>query len=362
MLQTHKRIPRLLSNPHLQSALATCALSMWTQPGLRWSLESGSNAHVLDCGHGVRLEGLHTPQRRPEGSRGLIVILHGWLGSAQSVYVARAAARLVAQGFEVFRLNFRDHGDTHTLNSGPFHCCCLNEVAGAIRAIVRKYRPARLGILGFSLGGNFALRLARRAASERIPIACVVAVCPVLNGASSLEAVERAPRAYSEYFLGYWRESLNRKRAAFPGENIFSDREMKLGLRSLLDLLARRHAGRASLNDYFDAYAIHSNTLEKVDIRTHLLVSADDPVIPPEGFNSLKLSEQVALDLVPAGGHCGFVHSWTLRSWMDDYVVARFNAAMDRTWSATTDGSDEIVAETLAERGRRFAALREFVT
>src|SRR5256885_12560259 len=69
---------------------------------------------LLDCGAGVRLQCfLSSPAH---GSGPAVVLLHGWEGSADSLYVLSLAQLLFAQRFAVARLNLRDHGDTHHLN------------------------------------------------------------------------------------------------------------------------------------------------------------------------------------------------------------------------------------------------------
>src|SRR5689334_6354621 len=118
--------PRWLRNPHVQSIL----------PSLRWrhpliarragKLLAVSRSMILDCGEGVRLLGYlsEVPRFMPSSSdRQLIVLLHGWEGSADSAYVLSLGAHLFERGYDIFRLNFRDHGDTHSLNEGIFHSC-----------------------------------------------------------------------------------------------------------------------------------------------------------------------------------------------------------------------------------------------
>ena len=67
------------------------------------------------------------------------MLLHGWEGSADSTYLLSLAQSLFAAGFEVVRLNLRDHGATHHLNRELFHSCRLPEVVGAVRALARKF-------------------------------------------------------------------------------------------------------------------------------------------------------------------------------------------------------------------------------
>ena len=60
------------------------------------------------------------------------MLFHGWEGSVDSTYVLQTGSRLLADGWDVFRLNFRDHGDSHRLNEALFHSCRIDEVVHAL--------------------------------------------------------------------------------------------------------------------------------------------------------------------------------------------------------------------------------------
>ena len=104
-----------------------------------------------------------TPSPRAANGRP-VVLLHGWEGSAESLYVLSLAQQLYRRGFEVVRLNLRDHGETHHLNRELFHSCRLPEVVGAVRSAAAALPRPALQLVGFSLGGNFMLRVAAQAA------------------------------------------------------------------------------------------------------------------------------------------------------------------------------------------------------
>ena len=77
------------------------------------------------------------------------MLLHGWEGGAQALYVQSAGAELLRQGFDVVRLNLRDHGGTQALNQELFHSCRLPEVVGAVAAVAARVAPGRLYLAGF---------------------------------------------------------------------------------------------------------------------------------------------------------------------------------------------------------------------
>lgn len=319
------RPPRWLRNPHLQSVLASSALRRWRFRTQHREIEARSVEHLLDCGDGVVLQGFHA-RTAAEASRGLVVLLHGWEGSAQSSYILGVGSRLLAEGWDVFRLNFRDHGETHHLNREIFHSCRIDEVVGAVRAVAARFPQRPLAIAGFSLGGNFALRVALRAPAADIPLAQAVAVCPAIHPPAILEAIERAPWFYHAYFMRKWRDSLRRKQAAFPDAYVFDQRFLAQRMRELTAELITRYTEYGSLEGYLDGYSIAGDRLATLAVPAAILTAQDDPIIPVDDFRTLALPEHVTLEIAPYGGHCGFIRGWSLTSFAEDYLVARLDA------------------------------------
>lgn len=313
----------LLRNPHLQSVLASSAIRRWRFREHHRALEAVSIEHVLDCGEGVRLQGFLARQVALPQAKALVVLLHGWEGSGQSSYILNVGARLLDEGYDVFRLNFRDHGATHHLNREIFHSCRIEEVVGAVAELSRRHAEQPLALAGFSLGGNFALRVALRAPGRGIGLARVVAVCPAIRPTAILDAIESAPWFYHAYFMRKWRESLKRKAAAFPDAYVFDERFLKQRMRELTAELIVRYTEYGSLENYLDGYSIHGDRLARLTVPVAILTAEDDPIIPIDDFHALELPEHVTLDIAPHGGHCGFIRDWSLKSYAEDYLVAR---------------------------------------
>jgi len=312
------RPPRLLAGGHVQTVLASGPPRRIALRATRERLDRAAEAHVLDCGDGVRLLGFLDRAAAP--ARGLVVLLHGWEGSAQSSYVVETAEHLLAAGCDVFRLNFRDHGDTHALNPGPFHSCLLDEVIGAVRTVQERFASGPVAIAGYSLGGNFALRVALHAPDA---VARAVAVCPVVSPHAGLFGLERGPWFYQRYFLHKWRGSLRRKQAAFPQTEWFTEQELAGDLRGLTEALVLRHTAFGSLERYLDGYSIAGDRLRAMRVPATILTAADDPVIPVADFHALDLPDNVELDIAAHGGHCGFIENLSLRSFAPRYITAR---------------------------------------
>ena len=317
--------PPLLRNRHVQSVLASSRLRRLAARRAAHQLEEGARELILECGDGVRLQGLLTRQRDAVSSRGLVVLLHGWEGGVQSNYVLHTGARLLDAGFDVFRLHFRDHGDTHALNPGLFHSCLIEEVVGGIADLSRRVPHRTLMVAGYSLGGNFALRVALRAPRAGIALSHAAAVCPVISPQAGLLAIESAPWFYERYFLYKWSRSLRRKQALYPDDFSFTPEDFHTGVRGLTRTLVERHTDFGTLENYLDGYSIEGDRLATLEVPVSILTAADDPIIPVEDFHRLKLPPHAHLEIAGFGGHCGFIQDYHLTGFAEAWIAARLS-------------------------------------
>jgi predicted alpha/beta-fold hydrolase len=283
------------------------------------ALMAASRPEVIECRDGVRLQAFHTPPRGAPGRT--VVLLHGWEGSARSVHVVSGAAALWDLGLRVVRVNMRDHGDTHHLNRGIFHSCRLDEMVDAVRWVRERFPGEELSVAGFSLGGNFALRIAA-AAGPALGLARVVAVCPVLDPAETMAALDRGSLIYRLYFLVKWRRSLERKAVLFPDEYRFGSLQRFRSLEAMTEFFVTRYTDFPDLTSYLRGYAITGDRLAGLAVPARLLLADDDPVIPADTVAKVAASPALTVERSRFGGHCGFVQDFRLRTWLDDYLVA----------------------------------------
>lgn len=321
--------PRWLRGAHLQSILPSLPLRRVLVERRARALLSASREIVLDCGDGVRLQGFFTPApavRQPspravDEPRTLTVLLHGWEGSAKSLYVLSLAQTLHDNGFDVVRLNLRDHGDTHHLNRDLFHSCRLPEVVGAVRRLQFLFPTHRLTLAGFSLGGNFMLRVAAEAPNAGIEVAHAVGVSPVLDPANCLDAMERGWSLYHDYFVRKWLRSLRLKQLAWPGHFEFGELVSSRDLRQMTRELVLRHAGYDDVEDYFRGYAITEERLAGLVVPSTLITALDDPIIPAGDLSRLAKPTALRVIVTETGGHCGFFDSLSGPGWADRVIL-----------------------------------------
>lgn len=315
--------PRGLRNPHTQSILNSSAFrKSAVRPRARILLEH-EESMIMDAGDGVRLRGQLS--RQPGGGRGLVVLLHGWEGSANSNYLLDTGANLFDAGFDIFRLNFRDHGGTHELNPGLFHSCRLDEVIGALGDMQRRLGVSGWKIAGYSLGGNFALRVARHGPAAGLEISQAYAVCPVIDPHSVLNAMEQGPTLYEKYYVQKWSKSVRAKQEAYPERYGAIEEWFSLpGLRARTAYFATRYASFDSLEDYLQGYSIGGERLRQLEVPSVLLTSRDDPVCPVGDLALLSKNDRLQLHVTRHGGHCGYLKNWKLESWADERIIENF--------------------------------------
>lgn len=315
--------PRPLRHAHVQSLLGSWPVRHWVARRRAASLLAAARPEILDGG-GARLLGFHS---RCEGApKGLVVLLHGWEGSTESEYMLSAGALAHRSGFDVLRLNFRDHGNTHALNEGLFHSCRLDEVGHAVAAAAALRPVPRLVLIGYSLGGNFALRVAAKAREFGLALDRVVAICPVLRPHSTMEALESGLWIYRHYFLRRWRRSLLAKAAAFPTLYDFGPLERFPTLTETTAYFVERYTEFPDLDAYLNGYSLTGPVLESLDVPSRIIAAQDDPVIPIADLSEIARPPALEITLAPNGGHCGFIEDFLLGSWLDRQLLAELVA------------------------------------
>jgi uncharacterized protein len=306
------------ANRHLQSIVPSI-LPRGRMLARAAPLRAASRELLLECGDGVRLQAFESTP--PQGNGRLAVLLHGWEGSADSYYILSLGQALFAAGVQVVRLNLRDHGDTHHLNQGIFHSCRLAEVCGAIAAIGAQHPGQAPWLVGFSLGGNFMLRVAASQDPRLGPLSGVVAVSPVLHPDSAMLAMEQGLPVYQRYFVHKWNRSLRRKQSLWPGELKLDDISAFGDLRRMTAVLVAQHTTFPGMKEYLDGYAITGERLRTLAAPATILCAEDDPIIPVSDLARLARTPLLRVVRQRHGGHMGFFTSPLAPSWIDGFVL-----------------------------------------
>ncbi|PLX40996.1 MAG: alpha/beta hydrolase [Deltaproteobacteria bacterium] len=312
--------PPYLRNGHVQSLLASAGPRKFIARHLAKEVISNSEEVIFTTSEGARLLAYYSAN--PEEKRGLVTLIHGWEGSSSSSYILSAAAHLYARGFSIVRLNMRDHGPSHHLNRELFHSCRLDEVGESVAMAGERFALGGKHFLaGFSLGGNFALRIA--ASQWGSGLSHVVSVSPVIDPNRAMKSMNEGPFIYSAYFVRKWKRSLRKKAALFP------DLNLEGGLSgSTLDELnayfAPQHTPYPDAPTYFGAYAVTGDALSGLKTTATIIMSEDDPVLPAEDLEMVDDNPKINIISTRHGGHCGFISNLKLKCWVDERLDELF--------------------------------------
>src|SRR5664280_357542 len=235
-------------NPHFQSIMASSHL----RAPLKNNMRDNSREIIVTTSSGSKLLSFYSQQKK---SKGLIIFLHGWEGSSSSAYILSAGDYFYNLGFSVCRLNLRDHGDSHHLNEGLFHGALLEETFEAVNYLSQQSENLPVYLIGFSLGGNFALRIAMK--HFRIPIANlkhVFAISPPLDPYKTTLAIDNGYFFYRKYFLKKWKRSLVKKQRLFPERYDFNKMLKAKTCMELTENIMLYFPELISYLDYFKLY------------------------------------------------------------------------------------------------------------
>ncbi len=310
---------RLVRSGHIQTLLArqrprgAARQVAYEQPIL---LDAGPSATPLDAGQHVRLLAYYTPCLSTIERRGLVLMLHGWEGCSHSPYDIMMTDTLVAAGFDVVRLNFRDHGpnyhtNPYTLNQGLFLGTLLDEAVYVTQAVASLAAGLPFYIVGVSMGGNFALRLACHHRQQPFAnLTKVIAINPAANPARATDLIDGHP-IYRHYFRKRWLGSLRAKQRFFPELYDFNGLAQLPTIRGMTDWLVQRYGhfygDFQTAAAYFAQYTVQAAELAQLAVPVTLIAALDDPVIDAADLLAFQPHPLLDRQLHPTGGHVGFV-------------------------------------------------------
>ena len=307
--------PPTLRSPHVQTLLASSFLRRRRQRPFATALNAAAQHTLIPCRDGIRLT---AKLNITAADAPLAVLIHGWLGDADSAYLIDMAQVLSRSGFNVARLNLRDHGGSEHLNQGMFNSARLDEVVDAVHWLHDRHGQRGTALIGYSLGGNFALRVAAR---NTVPLQSCFAVCPVVDPVATMDQLDNGWMAYRWYFLRKWRNALLAKQAAFPDLYQYGSALKLNRLEPLTGYFVEHYTDFASTREYLDAYSLLNGRLAGLSIPSFILTAADDPVIPAEDFAALPKDVPLHLHMTSHGGHCGFLQNLSFETYCAGVVL-----------------------------------------
>jgi hypothetical protein len=283
------------------------------RPTLRRFLGDALRPPRVPPGEPFRAE-LHDPRMGAVGITGvlreipssavLFVLVHGLGGSVESTYVLRGARALAHFGFSTLALNLRgaDRGGDDVYN------VALTEDLEAALASPRLARYERIHVVGYSMGGYNALHHARAPRDPRVKAS--VALCTPLDLHDAQRHFDAAPAfLYRRHVLGglksiYAAVGARGRPLPTPVPDVLAVRTIHAWDRLTI---APRY-GYASPEHYYEELSIRPH-LAHLAIPVLLIVSSDDPIIPPHTIRPhVPRDASIELRYASRSGHLAFAH------------------------------------------------------
>lgn len=309
------RPPPLLKNAHVQTIAATQFRLTRPPPSTTLFVR-------LDDGDQLALE-VSTPKTwRPDGRT--VLLIHGLCGCQDSSYLVRIAKKLFRRGLRAVRMNQRGCGTGHGLARHLYHSGRSEDVLAAVRALRTTSAAGRLSVVGFSLGGNMALKLAGElgdAAREHFDR--LVAICPPANLLGCAYLISRpSSRIYDQFFVRLLRRMVAERHLLFPDLGPV-ELPAELTLYQFDDVYTAPQSGFKNALDYY-ARASSAPLVPNVHVRCHILFAEDDPFIDPAALDGVRVPANVEITRTRYGGHLGFLGIPGMDGgfrWMDSKIL-----------------------------------------
>ena len=286
----------------------TVAGRYWPAP-----LEPGE-ARLFTTEPGVQVLG-RCHRLRPDAP--VMLLVHGLEGSCDSTYMRWMARAALQAGFGVVRLNVRTCGGTEHLAPTLYHSGLTTD----LRSLVEQLGPRPVCLVGFSMGGNQALKLAGEwgaGVPAHLKTVCAISA-PIDLAACARRLGEPRNWIYEQHFLRRLRSRLRRKARLQPGR--FSTAPLAR-VRTIIDF---DHLVTAPSFGFRDAWDYYQNSsalrfLAQVRVPALLIQAKDDPFIP---YQCYRLPDNPALRLLDPdhGGHVAFLARRRPRFWAGEQAA-----------------------------------------
>lgn len=261
----------------------------------------------------------HRPNTAPKGQ---IVCVHGLEGSAHAGYIQSLAQAALMRGFAVHRMNLRTCGGTEHLCQTMYH----SGLTGDTRKILEELAGGGNGplfLVGFSLGGNVALKLAGELGSTNL-LAGVCAISTPIDLAECVREIDRpANLIYCRRFVSRLKDRIRRKSRISP--ETYSAEDLA-GVRTIWQFDDKFTAPLFGFGTAANYYATQSaaNFLQSIRTPTLAVVAKDDPLVPFRIYQHSAFQTNPALELLATehGGHLGFLSKAKAeRFWLDGVLL-----------------------------------------
>lgn len=285
-----------LSSKHLQIIASVYAPHGSAPPTQQWLVDIG-NGDKLSCE-------VSTPLNWDE--KITIAMIHGLSGNHKSRYMVRMARKFYQKGYKVVRINLRGCGSGIGLSKLPCGAGNSQDVLKVLQHLKETTPHSDIFLIGFSLGGNTALKLAGELGKEaKNLVKSCIAVCPPLDLEDTARLIQQPGYAlYHSYYLGH----ILQQAKPWIKEPIHSIREYD-------DKISAPLWGFKDAHEYYSKCSC-IRFLSQIKSDCHIVLAEDDPFVSLDVLKNVDLPETVHAWSSTHGSHLAFLGR-TQWQWLD---------------------------------------------
>lgn len=250
------------------------------------------------------------PNSHEPASRAAIIISHGLEGDSRRKYVRGMAKIFIEAGCDAIAWNQPGCGGEPCRSPRIYHMGETSDLRRVVDyALATGY--TRIGLVGFSMGGNQILRFAGEADEGLAPVIKGLAVfsVPCELNASVARLNRRSNHMYMRYFMRSLHPKIRDLHRRFP--EAFANID---GLSKIFTFSEFDERFTAPLNGFKSATDYYTRTaslplLERIKVPTLLVNAADDPFLSLDcyPYGAAEKNPDLFLKVPRSGGHTGFV-------------------------------------------------------
>ena len=277
--------------------------------------------------------------QRPEGdARGHIVLTHGLEGSGESGYMKSLSQAGLEAGYAMYRFHMRTCGGTARLSPTLYHAGLTSDLLAFLKHLSSANRTP-IFLVGFSLGGNVALKLVGELGESAGRL--LTAACSVSTPIDLSASVRRMGRVDN---IVYERRFVRRMRRRMVATGRYTQADLR-GLNSIFEIDDKVTApafGFHGAEHYYATQSAHQ-FLERIRVPTLIVQAKDDTFVPFEMFRRPEFDSNPSLTLIAPerGGHLGFISREKPRFWVDGVILEWVSEISRRGIAHAESPSDE---------------------
>ncbi len=260
-----------------------------------------------------------------KGNKKLVLLCHGLEGNTESKYLKGMARAASTAGYDVLTWNYRGCSGEINRNFRFYHSGESADLDLVVQCAVSTNRYTSIGLIGFSVGGNIALKYLGEKSSSLSPFikAAVTFSAPCDLKAGALQMAKWRSKFYMNRFLKNLHLKVLAKNKQYPGQ--IND-EGFTAIKNFIQFDERYTAPIHGFKDASDYYKRSSSLfyLSEITVPTLLVSALNDPFLAKEcfPFEQAKLNPFFFLETPKTGGHCGFYqYSSNGNYWSDNRAL-----------------------------------------